>query len=296
MEWTERLQKSIRYMETHLLEDISAEEIAKEVCMSTFYFQKAFKIMTGYSVAEYIRNRRLYLAAMDAIAGKEKVIDLAYKYGYDTPESFTKAFSRFHGISPLQIRKHSEKIKPFLPLKITISIQGGNEMDYVVEKMEGFQVIGFEREFSFDSSYQEIPKFWDEFCEKYMKPLFAQEKPKNEVEQVIRDCCIGAYGICIDDVEEEGKFRYLIAGNYKGGKVPEGMKVFELPKMEWAKFLCTGPMPGALQSVNTKIFKEWLPNNPEYEIAMGVNIEWYFEGDTSAPDYKSAIWIPVKRK
>lgn len=296
MEWTESLQKSIRYMETHLLEDISTEDIAKEVCMSPFYFQKAFKIMTGYSVAEYIRNRRLYLAAMDVISGKEKVIDLAYKYGYDTPESFTKAFSRYHGISPVQIRNHSEKIKPFLPLKITISIQGGKDMDYVVEKMEGFQVIGFGREFSFESSYQEIPKFWDEFCEKYRKTLLGQEKPENEVEQVIRDCRIGTYGICIDDVEEEGRFRYLIAGNYKGGEVPEGMKVFELPGMEWAKFLCTGPLPGALQSVNTKIFKEWLPNNPEYEIAMDVNIECYFEGDTSAPDYKSVIWIPVKRK
>lgn len=296
MEWTESLQKAIGYIEVHLLDNVSTEDIAGEVYMSPFYFQKAFKIMTGYSVSEYIRNRRLYLAAMDAISGKEKVIDLAYKYGYDTPESFTKAFSRFHGISPMQMRNHSEKIKPFLPLKITISIQGGNDMDYVVEKMESFQVIGFEREFSFDSSYQEIPKFWDEFCEKYMKPLFAQEEPKNEEEQVIRDCCIGAYGICIDDVEEEGKFRYLIAGTYKGGKVPEGMKVFELPEMKWAKFMCTGPMPGALQSVNTKIFQEWLPNNPEYEIAMGVNIEWYFQGDTSAPDYKSAIWIPVKEK
>ena len=78
--------------------------------------------------------------------------------------------------------------------------------------------------------------------------------------------------------------------------MPEGMKIFDLPELEWAKFMCTGPMPGALQSVNTKIFRKWLPNNPEYEIAMGVNIEWYFEGDTRAADYKSAIWIPVKRK
>ena len=95
---------------------------------------------------------------------------------------------------------------------------------------------------------------------------------------------------------DQGKFRYLIAGKYTEGEVPEGMTVYEFPDMEWAKFRCTGPMPGALQSVNTKIFQEWLPNNQEYEIAMGANIEWYSNGDMSSIDYESGIWIPVKRK
>lgn len=297
MGWTESLQKAIRYMETHLLDDISVEDIAKEVYMSSFYFQKGFKIMTGYSPSEYIRNRRLYLAALDAISGDEKVIDMAYKYGYDTPESFTKAFHRFHGISPLQIRKQAERIRTFLPLKIKISIQGGNDMDYVVEKLEGFKVIGFEREFHFDSAYQEIPKFWDEFSGMCMKkPLSEQEKPVDDIQQAICDCMIGEYGICIDDIGNEGKFRYLIAGTYKGGTVPDNMTLFTFPDMEWAKFNCTGSMPGALQSVNTKIFKEWLPNNPDFEIAMGASIEWYSQGDICAQDYESAIWIPVKRK
>ena len=100
----------------------------------------------------------------------------------------------------------------------------------------------------------------------------------------------------IDDAEEKGRFRYLVAGRYTGGEVPEGMTLYEFPEMEWAKFLCRGSMPGALQSVNTKIFREWLPENPDYEIAMGANIEWYGEGDIWSPDYESAIWIPVKRR
>lgn len=169
-------------------------------------------------------------------------------------------------------------------------------MDYAVEKMNGFRVIGFEREFSMDTSYREIPAFWDEFWETYMKPLLARDKPKNEVEQVICDCMVGEYGVCIDDLGKEGKFRYLIAGTYLGGTVPEGMAVYEFTDMEWAKFRCCGPMPGALQTVNTKIFQEWLPGNPEYEIAVWANIEWYSAGDMQAPDYESAIWIPVKRK
>ncbi len=296
MEWTESLKFVISYIEKHILEEININKISNEVHISPFYLQKGFSIITGYTIGEYIRYRRLYLAAFEVISGNEKIIDIAYKYGYDTPESFTKAFRRFHGVSPAQMKKCPVKIKTFLPLKISISISGGNEMDYIVERMKGFKVIGFEREISFDSGYSEIPKFWNEFCEKYMKPLQNSENPQTPEEQTIADCRIGEYGVCIDDIGKDGKFRYLIAGTYRGGDVPDGMTVYELPDMEWAKFKCIGPMPEALQSVNTAVFRDWLPNNPNYKIAMGVNIEYYFMGDTSSPDYESAIWVPVERK
>ena len=125
MEWTECLKKAIDYMEENLLNNISAEEVSAEVYMSSFYLQKGFKIMTGYSIAEYIRCRRLYMAALDVIAGKEKVIDLAYKYGYDTPESFTKAFTRFHGIAPKKLRRYKQN-KSLFTSEIIVSIKGGN--------------------------------------------------------------------------------------------------------------------------------------------------------------------------
>lgn len=169
-------------------------------------------------------------------------------------------------------------------------------MDYAVEEMKGFKVIGFAREFSFETSYQEIPGFWDEYAKAHRQLFSAKRPPENETEQVICDCKIGEYGVCIDDTGAEGKFRYLIAGIYEGGPVPEGMAAYEFPDMKWAKFRCAGSMPGALQSVNTRIFKEWLPGNPEYKIAMGANIEWYSEGDMSAADYESGIWIPVAEK
>lgn len=296
MEWTEGLKGAIDFMEKHLLEDISAEDVAAAVNISSFYLQKGFRIMTGYSIGEYLRCRRLYMAALDIIASREKVIDLAYKYGYDTPESFSKAFTRFHGASPMQLRRDCRRMKTFLPLKIVVSVQGGNDMDFTIEKVNGFQVIGFEREFSAEDSYDRIPEFWDEYCKKYFSALWNGKVPETPVEKAICGCCIGEYGICIDDTGKEGRFRYMIAGSYHGGEVPEGMCVFEFPDMEWAKFRCYGPMPGALQAVNTRIFQEWLPGNGEYEIAMGANVEWYAKGDTSAPDYESAIWIPVKRK
>lgn len=134
MDWTESLRAAIAYMEEHLLEDISAEDVAESVHLSPYYLQKGFSIMTGYTIGEYIRGRRLYKAALDVVTGREKIIDIAYTYGYETPESFSKAFSRFHGVSPLQLKGDTSKIKTFLPLKISIVIQGGNEMDYMVEK------------------------------------------------------------------------------------------------------------------------------------------------------------------
>lgn len=170
-------------------------------------------------------------------------------------------------------------------------------MDFTVEKMESFQLIGVEGEFSLETSYQEIPKFWDEFCRTHCEPLWSGKEPETALEKAICECNIGEFGLCIDDCDSPGRFRYLIAGRYDGQEVPEGLKVFTLPALEWARFRCSGPMPEAMQSVNTKIFQEWLPGNPEFEIAYGTNIEWYsMEKEPSAADYESEIWLPVRRK
>ena len=215
MEWTETLRRTVDYLEAHLLEDGAAEGAAQAVYLSPLYLQKGFKLVTGYSMGEYVRHRRLYLAGLEAIAGREKVIDLAYRYGYDTPESFSKAFSRFHGVSPAQLRQCPERLVPFLPLKITLSIRGGQGMDFTVEKMERFQLIGVEREFSLETSYQEIPKFWDEFCRTHCEPLWSGKDPETALEKAICECNIGEFGLCIDDCDSPGRFRYLIAGDRK---------------------------------------------------------------------------------
>ena len=123
------------------------------------------------------------------------------------------------------------------------------------------------------------------------------EAHKDPYEQALVDNCIGEYGVCIDDIGG-GKFRYLVAGKYTGGDVPEGMVVYEFPRSDWAVFNCIGPIPDALQSVNTRIFREWLPGNPEYELCGNASVEWYdcVNGEKTDPDYHSAIWVPVKRK
>ncbi len=295
MEWITAIRKAIQYMEDEILTITSPKEVAEHVHISPMYLQRGFQVMTGFTIGEYIRNRRLYLAALELVNTDAKVIDTALKYGYDTPESFTKAFSRFHGISPSQARSGAAPIKTFLSLKINITIQGGCQMDYKIKKMFPFRVIGFQKEFSFDEAYAEIPRFWDEIYEAYAHSVYAGNPPSNAYERAVTDNNIGEYGICIDDTGN-GRFRYLIAGKYCGGEVPEGMELYEFPMGEWAVFDCIGAIPDALQKLNTRIFHEWLPGNPEYEIAGNANVEWYdWSGEKNASDYHSAIWIPVQK-
>ena len=295
MEWLDFIKGALDYIENNLLTVESPDEVAEYLNISTFYLQKGFQIITSCNIGEYIRNRRLYLAAVRLAESDEKIIDIAFEYGYETPESFTKAFFRFHGATPSEIRKDRTLIKPFLPLRVNIIVQGGQSMDFAVEKMAAFKVIGFSREFQFDTSYEEIPKFWSEIMEKYEKGLFEGNAPSNELEQAIYSNRIGEFGVCIDDIGKDGKFRYMIAGRYMGGAVPKEMTVYEIPATLWAKFKCIGALPEAMQTVNTQIWREWLPGNKEYEINGRFNIEWYSTSENNK-NYQSAIWIPVKAK
>ena len=296
MEWLSAIRTAIDYMENHLSDNISAQDVAGQVYLSPFFLQRGFSLMTNYGIGEYLRNRRLYQAALDLQRTDEKVIDIALRYGYETPESFTKAFSRFHGATPSQVRDGAA-VNVFLPLTIKISIQGGHQMEYKISPMFPFTVIGFQKVFDNETAYAEIPKFWDEICEKYAFNVYAGNAPANPYEQALMDNCIGEYGVCIDDIGG-GQFRYLVAGKYTGGNVPEGMVVYEFPRSNWAVFDCIGPIPEALQTVNTRIFNEWLPGNPDYELCGNASVEWYdcVNGEKSDPDYHSAIWVPVRKK
>lgn len=295
MDWVKSLSAAIGYMETHMLEPIGPGEVAKAVHISPFYLQKGFQLITGCSISDYIRCRRLYMAAMDLLTG-EKIIDTAYKYCYQTPESFAKAFSRFHGFPPSQVKRERMRVKPFLPMKVKISIQGGTNVDYVIEKEDPMRLIGFAEDIPADRGYELCPKFWDRIRENYFFPLWQGKKPETAIEQAIVENSIGMFGVCLEDGENPDVFTYMAVGRYNGGPVPAGLTVREIPGALWAKFSVTGPLPGALQTLNTQIFQEWLPGNPDYELAFPVNLELYGPGDGQSANYESAIWLPVAER
>ena len=285
MEWVNAIQSAVEYIENHITDDISADEIADYVYMSSFYFQKGFSMLCGYSVMEYIRNRRLALAGREFATTDVKVIDVAMKYGYDSPDSFTKAFTRFHGVSPSMVRKNDVMIKAFAPLKIEISLKGGYIMNYKIVKKESFTVLGSSKKFDYKNCKEEIPVFWKEHFEKGNGKYVC-----------------GMFGINIDESMGKDSFEYLIADIYNPVvDVPEGFITKTIPAFTWAVFSCDGPMPTALQDVNKKIFSEWLPALKEYEFAAGYCVEMYDAPDkypkgTQDENYHSEIWIPIKKK
>ena len=295
MEWLTAVRRAVGYLEEHLGDEVGLREAAAAVHISPYIFGKGFAIMTGYSVSEYIRNRRLYRAAL-ALRDGESVLDAALDARYETPESFTKAFVRFHGSTPSAVRAGAP-YRSFLPLNIRVTTWGGEQMDCKITKMFGMKLIGFERVFTEEEAYEKIPAFWDEVCEKYARNVYAGNPPANAYERALVDHCIGEYGVCIDDLGA-GRFRYLVAGRYTGGEVPPGMALYEFPMGEWAVFDCIGPIPEALQALNTRVFREWLPGNPAFELCGNATVEWYdcVRGEKEDPDYHSAIWIPVKRR
>lgn len=301
MSWINSITASIKYMEEHLTEDITVEQIATAANLSTMYFQKGFAIFCDISVSEYLRNRRLSLAGRDLRVNGCKVIDVALKYCYESPDSFTKAFTRFHGITPVMAKMGEGELKDFLPLKLHVSMKGGFDMDCKIIKKSAFTVIGSAKIIGGEDGFKECPEFWN----------------KHYASGDGQYIC-GMYGICIDDptegvpmkdkvynkekMEALNEFKYLIADDYIPSKEYPSKFITEvIPENTWAVFPCTGPMPSAMQSVYQQIFKEWLPQNPDYEVSGMYNIEKYSDASkypkgNQDEEYYSEIWIPVKCK
>lgn len=285
MEWMEAIGDAIQYIEDHITDELTVDKIAEQVYLSPFYFQKGFAMLCGYTISEYIRNRRLALAGAELATENTRIIDVALKYGYDSQDSFTKAFTRFHGVTPSLARHERVMLKSFAPLKIRFSLEGGYLMDYRIEKKKAFTVIANSKTFDYEGAKQTVPLFWKEH--------FASGKGKT---------VMGSFGINIDKKMGHDTFEYLIADPYEAGRtVPEGFVLETIPEFTWAIFPCIGPLPKALQDVNTKIFTEWLPLLRDYEFAAGYCVEMYADPSkytlgTNDEKYYCEIWIPVKRK
>ena len=263
------LMAAVDYIEENITEELDIKQISSQAGLSPFYFQKVFRSVCHMSVGEYIRKRRMTLAAEDLIHSDERVIDIGIKYCYDSPDSFRRAFNLFHGLLPIEVRKKRTVPKSLCPLKITE--KGTITMNYRIEEKASFTIVGRKRRFSSETSYVEVPKFWDEHFERgYDK----------EIE--------GRFGACVDC--DEGSFDYLIADLYMPwNRIPEGCETVIIEASLWAIFPYSGSMPDALQQVNTKIWSEWLPSCKEYNMSQNCNLEVYFT------ETEGEIWVPIKK-
>ena len=262
--WIEGFQESIDFIEQNLTEELDIEAIAGKAVLSPFYYQRIFGALCGMTVGEYIRARRMTLAAQELNGKDVKVIDIAVKYGYDSPDSFAKAFQKFHGITPSQAKEPGAPLRAFAPLHIKITMEGGTMMDYRIVEKAPFTIVGVKRPFNSDTSYQEIPKFWDEWLAQ------GEKRP-----------IMGTFGVCLD---MKGKdFDYWIA---------DGCETRVIPGSAWAQFPCTIK---TLQDTNTKIWSEWLPALQGYSLAGEYDIEVYLPPEEGSDEMKVYIWVPLKK-
>ena len=265
----EGIQAALDYVEANLTEDIDVHDVAARAYVSAFHFQRIFSSLCGVPLGEYIRRRRLTQAAQELLRGA-KVIDTAMKYGYDSPDSFARAFRRFHGVLPSQAGQPGVTLVSFAPMKINLK-EGGTMMEYKVVQKPAFTVVGYKKQFNNETSYQEIPKWWEEM-------------------QSQQSAVMGQFGVCIDT---DGKlFDYLIADLYQPWQdVPEGCVTHAIPGSMWAVFPCT---LGTLQSTNTRMWRDWLPASTEYKLAGGYNLEFYYElNEADPPSSGVELWLPI---
>ena len=283
MKWIRRLEECVDYIESSLKCEIDLDILCSISCLSRLYFPRLFEAVTDIPLSEYIRRRRMTLAARELLEGDKKVIDVAFDYGYSTPESFSRAFKSVHGVPPSALKSENPKVKSYPRLTFAISIRGDAAMDYKIIEKSAFDVLGLSlRTTDKDGkNFKEIPEFWQKICSDGTEDELCKFSAEDGI----------MYGICFD-LEEDGYFKYAAGVPYAGGE-KDNFEVMTIPAAKWAIFECIGPMPDAIQKVWKRIFSEWLPAT-EFEMASLPQIEMYYPGDSTKDDYRSEVWIPVK--
>lgn len=283
MTFNEKLQSIVDDVENHLQhgdEPISQEEIARLAGCSFNFFQRVFSYTNGLSFAQYVRFRKLTLAGYDLKSSDIKVVDLSYKYGYDSPTSFTKAFALFHGITPTEARRTKST------LRVYPKMQMDRKQHYTwhLEHRPFMRLIGVSTKISYkdDSRAQKIPAFWSE-CQQ--NGIFAKLIAMDTGEPK------GLLGLFLNAPSSTGDAKYAMMVCYEA-ETPQGFTEIILPEADWAVFDCVGPVPGAIQKGWQYLTQEWIRKYP-FKHADCPEFEWYSSGNAYAQNYLSQIWIPI---
>ena len=308
MDWIQSVQRALNYIEAHLFdEELDNETVAKEAYSSNANFQRIFSIVTGVTVADYIRCRKLTLAGEEFINSNVKVIDAALKYGYETPESFAKAFARFHGVTPSEARAGGVTLKAYSRISFQISVKGEKEMDYRIESKEAFQVFGYEGIFRTDGSGMNADILHDNaIYPNNPHELWNQNRASGAYEKLVAAAgdlpafvhhgLCKVHGVCDYKQTEPGTFAYMqCAFRSKNSKI-DGYAVADIPANTWvilpSEKFTWDKVVEVINNLNKRFYSEWLPT-AEYEQANGMNFEVY--GGDADLGYVE-LWYAVKKK
>lgn len=283
MEWIERLNKAMNYIEEHITEEIDYEQVAKVACCSTYHFQRMFAYMANVPLSEYIRRRRMSLAAVDLQNGSEKIIDIALKYGYNSPTAFNRAFQSIHGVAPSFVKENTIPLRAFTPISFKISIKGAEEMIYRIEKKDEFRIVGVAQPLhkEIEKNFEIVPQMWQKV---------AMDGTVQKLAAMMDTPPAGILGVSVCNSLED--WRYFIAVSSK--KAIDGtLEEYMIEPFTWAIFSGEGQCPQAIQELEKRIVTEWLPTSG-YEYDNGPDVEVYLNEDPM--NAKFEVWIPVKKK
>jgi AraC family transcriptional regulator len=290
MTWIDRLNASLKYIEDHLAGELSVEAAAEAANASPFHFQRMFGILTDVTLAEYIRRRRLTLAAADILAGRE-ILETALKYGYESQAAFTRAYHRMHGFTPGKTRDPGMSIKAYSPMSFTLRIQGVQSMNYEIRTLGEITLAGISRKMRTvdGENLREIPKMWEKVNAEKTLAALAKDYARDGI---LNGAWVGA---CTDFVEDQQEFVYMIGLEPSAGSDLSGMETRTIPPATWAVFPGKGPMPSSIQETWKRIFGEWFPAT-DYEHAGGTELEIYPDEADENGDVPYEVWIPVRKK
>lgn len=281
MEWSRRLNESMHYIETHLTDEIDTEQLGRIACCSSYHFQRMFTYMAGVTLSEYIRRRKMSLAAVDLQTTDAKIIDIAEKYGYRSPTAFNRAFQGIHGVAPSAAREAGVSVKSFPPITFKITLKGAEEMNYRIEKKDAFRIIGISAPLhkEIESNFTIVPQMWQEA---------AMNGTIQKLSEMMDAKPYGLLGVSACGDEED--WRYFIAVS-STKEAPE-FEEYVIPASTWAVFPGEGTNQ-SIQELEQRIVTEWLPTSG-YEYANAPDIEVYLNPDPQNAQYE--VWIPVSKK
>ena len=281
MEWVERLNESMKYIEEHLADEIDYEQLGRIACCSAYHFQRMFTYMAGMTLSEYIRRRRMSLAAVDLQGGDAKVVDIAEKYGYHSPTAFNRAFQGVHGIAPSAVRSEGVSVKSFPPVTFEISVKGAEEMNYRIETKEAFRIVGVSAPLhrEIENNFMIVPRMWENA---------GADGTIQKLAGMMDTPFKGLLGVSACNDEEDWKYFIAVASAQEKGEFDE----YTIPASTWAVFPGSGTNQ-SVQELERRIVTEWLPTSG-YEYANAPDIEVYLNPDPQNAQYE--VWIPVAKK
>lgn len=282
MEWIERLNSAVNYIEENITGKIDYGQAAKAACCSTYHFQRMFGYMAGVPLSEYIRRRRMSLAAVDLQSSDETILDIALRYGYSSPTAFNRAFQAVQGITPSAARKSGAALKSYPPVSFKITVKGVEEMNYRIEKKEAFRIVGISQPLhqEIEQNFAVVPQMWQKA---------AADGTIENLAKLMNSQPMGLLGVSACHDKEEWRYYIAVSSTIPSDGIYEE---YEVPASTWAIFGGSGTNL-SLQELERRIVTEWLPTSG-YEYGDAPDIEVYLNPDPANAQYE--VWIPVVKK